>query len=319
MKIIITDLDHDSHQIETDVLGAAGFDFTLLNCKTEDDLIAQAQGAQIAINQYAPFTARVFAALPDLRQIVRYGVGVNNVDLAAASAAGVQVCNVPDYGMNEVSDHALAMTLAVVRKIVPMSAATKAGAWDYALSKPIRRQSEMVVGVIGLGRIGRLYARKMHALGFKVLGQDLFYQPSAADGTDYITPASVEAIITGADIIATFCPLTPETRHLLNAEAFAKMKPGVAIINTSRGGIIDETALAAALVAGQVSGAGIDTTEIEPLPMDSPLRGIDTCLLTPHMAWYSEDAARELKRKVAEEALRFARGQAVNWPVNTPA
>ncbi|MEI4474114.1 C-terminal binding protein [Frigidibacter sp. MR17.24] len=316
MKIIISDLDHDSHQIEKDVLGAAGFDFDLLQCKTEDDLIAQAKGANIVINQYAPFTERVFAALPEVKQIIRYGVGVNNVDLAAATKAGVQVCNVPDYGMNEVSDHALAMTLAVVRKIVPMNASTKSGTWDYAIAKPIRRQSEMTVGVIGLGRIGRLYAKKMNALGFKVLGQDLFYVPSAADGTDYITAASVDEIILGADIIATFCPLTPDTKHMLDADAFARMKDGVVIVNTSRGGIIDEDALAAALTSGKVSGAGLDTTEIEPLPMESPLRGIESCLITPHMAWYSEDAARELKRKVAEEAVRFARGQAVNWPVN---
>lgn len=317
MKIIISDLDHDSHQIEKDVLAAAGFDFDLLQCKTEDDLIAQAKGANIVINQYAPFTERVFAALPEVKQIVRYGVGVNNVDLVAATKAGVQVCNVPDYGMNEVSDHALAMTLALVRKIVPMNASTKSGVWDYAIAKPIRRQSEMTVGVIGLGRIGRLYARKMDALGFKVLGQDPLYQPSAPDGTGYITPATIDQIIGTADIIAVFCPLTPETKHLLGRDAFARAKDGVYVVNTSRGGIIDEDALAEALKSGKCAGAGIDTTEIEPLPATSPLRDFETCLLTPHMAWYSEDSAQELKRKVAEEAVRFARGEAVNWPVNT--
>ncbi|MFV0333507.1 MAG: C-terminal binding protein [Tropicimonas sp.] len=316
MKVVFSDLDHDSHDIEDAILAEVGVSAPLFTCRTEDELITQCAGAQVVLNQYAPFTARVFDALPELKQIVRYGVGVNNVDLEAASKAGVQVCNVPDYGMNEVADHALALSLALLRKVVPMNASCHAGGWDYIEAIPIRRLRELTVGVIGLGRIGQVYARKMNAIDLKVIGYDKFYTPNAKDGTDYIAPATVEEIISTADVIAIFCPLTDETRNLIDAKALAAMKPNAVVVNTSRGGIVDEAALAQALRAGRIAGAAIDTTEIEPLPEDSPLRGIPTCLITPHMAWYSEDSASELKRKVAEEAVRFIRNQPVNWPVN---
>lgn len=316
MKIVFSDLDHASHDIEDEVFTKAGFDVPLLNCRSEDDLIEQAADADIILNQYAPFTTRVFDALPKLKQIIRYGVGVNNVDLEAATSAGVQVCNVPDYGMHEVSDHALALTLAMVRKVVQMNASCRAGRWEYAEAIPISRQSHMTVGLIGLGRIGKLYAHKAHSLGFSVIGYDPFYQPNAEDDTDYISSVTIEEIYSHSDVVAIFCPLTDETRHMVGMEAFAKMKSHAYIVNTSRGGIIDEAALAEALASGAIAGAALDTTEREPLPKESPLWAFNNCLVTPHMAWYSEDAAEELKRKVAEEAVRFASGEKVKWPVN---
>jgi D-3-phosphoglycerate dehydrogenase len=318
MKIVFTDLDHANHDVETEILDRAGFAAPLLRCLNEDELIEQLAGVEIALNQYAPFTRRVFDALPDLKQIIRYGVGVNNVDLEAASAAGVQVCNVPDYGMHEVSDHALALSLALIRKLVPMNAGCQAGRWEYADAIPIRRQTRMTAGVVGLGRIGRLYARKMAALGFNVIAHDRYHQLNAADGTDDIRCLELDALFRETDVIGLFCPLTEETRHMVDDAALARMKPTAYVVNTSRGGIIDEAALAQALTADKLAGAALDTTEREPLPADSPLRGIDNCLVTPHMAWYSEDAALELKRKVAEEAVRFANGEQILWPVNRP-
>ena len=316
MNIVFSDLDHADHDIEQDILASAGFDAPMLACRSEQDLVDQLTDMDIALNQYAPFTRRVLEALPRLKLIVRYGVGVNNVDLEAATAAGVQVCNVPDYGMNEVSDHALALTLALTRKLVPMNRACHQGRWDYVEAIPLRRQSTQTVGLIGLGRIGRLYARKVNALGFRVIGYDAFYRPSAEDGTDYIEAVELDSLYGRADVVAVFCPLTEDTRHLIDAGTLAAMKPGVLLVNTSRGGIIDEVALAEALASGHVAGAGLDTTEREPLEPDSPLWAQPSCLITPHMAWYSEDAAAELKRKVAEEAVRFARGEAVHWAVN---
>ena len=317
MKIIISDCDHSAMEQEKKVLSDAGMSFTLFQCKTEEDAIAQCKGANVIINQYTPMTRRVIEALkPELRQIIRYGVGVNNVDLVAASDNGVQVCNVPDYGMNEVSDHALAMTMALARKIVLMNELTRKGAWDYQKSIPIFRLSEQTVGLVGLGRIGRLYAQTMHALGCRIIGYDLYYKPNAKDGSDFIQSATMDEVIAQSDIIAVNCPLTDETRNLFSDAAFAKMKKTAYIVNTSRGGIIDEAALARALEKGEIAGAALDVTEKEPLAADSPLRKHDNCLLTPHMAWYSEQAGLELKRKVAEEAVRFARGEAVHYPVN---
>ncbi|MDR1828048.1 MAG: C-terminal binding protein [Methylobacteriaceae bacterium] len=317
MKIVVSDCDHENLAQEEQILGAAGLPFTLLKCRTEEETIRDCKGAELVMNQYAPFTRKVIEALrPELKQIVRYGVGVNNIDVAAATDNGVLVCNVPDYGMNEVSDHGIALMMALVRKIPEMNARTHAGEWDYQKSIPIYRLGELTVGVIGLGRIGRLFAKKAAVFGSRILGYDLVYKPNAADGTDFINPASIDEIIGSADIIAVFAPLTPETKDMFDEAAFKKMKKTALLINTSRGGIVNEAALAKALEAGEIAGAALDVAEKEPLPADSPLRAYANCLLTPHMAWYSEQAGKELKRKVAEEIVRFARGEPVHYPLN---
>jgi D-3-phosphoglycerate dehydrogenase len=315
MKLAISDLDHVSHQIEADILSAAGLPFELLDCKSEEDLIAQLQGVEVVLNQYAPFTKRVFSSLPDLRLIVRYGVGLNHIDLEAAAAAGVAVCNVPDYGMNEVSDHAVALSLALVRKLVPMDASTHAGRWDYSEAIPIRRQSQMTVGVVGIGRIGSLYAQKMHALGFRVVAFDPDRDRSRALG-EAIEMVTFDELLGQSDVISIHCPLSSNTRNLFDDFALRRMKSGAYIVNTARGGLIDEDALADALREQRLGGAGLDTLALEPMRMESPLRGLDRCILTPHMAWYSEDAALELKCKVAEEAVRYARGEKLYWVAN---
>ncbi len=301
---------------EEAVFADSGMTFTHLRCRTEDDLIAQCKGVAIVLNQYAPFTGRVFATLgPDLRQIVRYGVGVDHIDIDAATAAGVQVCNVPDYGVHEVSNHALAIILAFERKLVLMNERTKGGAWDYQLAIPIRRMSELTVGIVGFGRIGSALAGKLFPLGCRVIGCDPAYGPGSLRmrGAEWVP---FDRLISESDFITIHCPRTPDTYRLIDAKVFARMKPTAYIINTARGGIIDEAALADALCRGTLAGAALDVVEREPLAADSPLRGLENCLITPHMAWYSEEAGLEMKRKVAEEAIRFARGEPVHYPVN---
>ncbi len=318
MQIVVSDCDHESMQPEEKVFAEAGMTFRMLRCLTEEDLIAECKGANIVLNQYAPFTAKAFAALkPELRQVVRYGVGVNNIDVDAATRFGVQVCNVPDYGVHEVSNHALALILALQRKIPLMNARTKGGAWDYALAIPIRRMSTLTVGVIGVGRIGGALARKLEPLGCRVIGYDPAYGPGSPQmqGAEW---APFDRVVSESDFISLHCPLTPQTRRLFDTAVMGRMKRTAVIVNTARGGVIDEAALAAALRSGALAGAALDVVEREPLPADSPLRGLDNCLITPHMAWYSEEAGVELKRKVAEEAVRFAKGETVQYPVNTP-
>ncbi|SNT22351.1 C-terminal binding protein [Tropicimonas sediminicola] len=318
MKIVVSDCDHESMSIEQKVLSDAGLGFEHYACRSEDDLIAQCEGANAILTQYGPFTDRVLAALrPSLGIIVRYGVGVDTVDLEAATRHGVQVCNVPDYGMYEVSDHALGLMLALVRKIPMISAAAHRGEWDYRLTIPVRRVKDMTVGVLGVGRIGRLFAEKASALGCRVVLCDP-YKPGVCrqlPGTDEV---DFDELLREADVISVHCPLSNETRGILDRGAIARMKPGAILINTARGGIIDEEALAEALASGKLSGAGIDVVESEPLAASSPLLRFDNCIVTPHMGWYSEESAQELKRKVAEEAVRFARGEAPRYPVNTP-
>lgn len=317
MKIVISDCDHSSIDQETAVTAAAGLPAPLwLQCRTEEDVIRECKGAVSVINQYAPITRKVLAALaPELKQVVRYGVGVNNVDLAAATEFGVQVCNVPDYGMHEVSDHTLALMMALTRKIVFMNNRTKAGEWDYQSAIPLFRLSEQTVGTVGMGRNGRLFAKKAAALGCRVIGFDAYYKPVPGDDTA-ITQVSLEELLGSSDCIAVNCPLTEETRGMFSDSAFASMKKTAYIINASRGGIIDEAALVRALEKGEIAGAALDVCEKEPLEAASPLRGFDNCIITPHMAWYSEQAATELKRKAAEEAVRMVTGKPVSYPVN---
>ncbi len=318
MKIVISDCDHDSMSVEERLFAASGLSYTHLACRTEDDVIAECRGAGVIMNQYAPFTTRVFAALrPDLKLIVRYGVGVDNIDLDAATRFGVQVCNVPDYGMYEVSDHALGLMLALVRKLPFITELNRRGIWDYRRTIPVRRISTLTVGVVGVGRIGGLFARKVNALGCRVLGTDPL-RPKLERQHPELSFVSFDELVAESDVISIHCPLTPETLNLFGADALARMKPTALLINTARGGIIDETALADALARGAIGGAAIDTVAREPLAADSPLLSHANCLVTPHMAWYSEESAEELNRKVAEESIRFVKGEAVRYPVNSP-
>lgn len=314
MRVIITDCDHDSIEIEKKVFAEAGMEVELRQAVTEDEVIAQCQNAEIFIVQYARISERVMENCPCLRYVVRYGVGVDTIDLAAASRHGIQVGNVPDYGMNEVADHAIALAMSMLRKTVEMNAYTRNEKWDYTKAIPIHRFSELTAGVVGLGRIGRNFAQKMHALGFHVIGFDPFFK--ATEETDkYVTPVSMEDLIAQSDVISLHCP-ADGNKDLFCAGTFRKMKNTAILINVARGGIINEKDLDQALADGEIAGAALDCMTGEPVGKDSPLFRHENLIVTPHMAWYSEEAAAELKRKVAEEAVRFARGEAIYYPVN---
>lgn len=315
MKICVTDCDHVNMKQEDAVFEQAGMTYTLLQCHTEDDLIRECGEYNVAINQYAPFTERVLRELsPTLKQIVRYGVGVNNVDLEAATKYGVQVCNVPDYGMNEVADQAMALTLALWRKVNFIASDTKKGNWDYAKAIPIRRLPGSTVGIIGLGRIGKTYAKRMSGFDVKLIACDPRMETGAVVAGATVCP--FEEVIANADVISIHAPLDESTRNSFCTETFRKMKNTALLVNTARGGIINEDDLYHALKDGEIAGAGIDVIEHEPIAKDHPLLSLDNCILTPHISWYSEEAAEELKRKVAEEAVRFSKGEPVAYPVN---
>ena len=314
MRVIITDCDHDNIDIEKKVFADAGMSVELKQAITEDEVIAQCQDAEIFIVQYAKITEKVMDSCPCLKYIVRYGVGVDTIDIPAATRHGIQVGNVPDYGMNEVADHAIALALSMIRKAIEMNAFTKNQKWDYARSIPIHRFSEMTVGVIGLGRIGRNFAQKMHALGFKVIGTDPCFQPTPETDA-FVKPVSMEEVITQSDVISLHCPADGNL-NLFCAETFKKMKNTAILINVARGGIINEKDLDQALSDGEIGGAALDCMLGEPVSKDSPLFRHENLIVTPHMAWYSQEAAQELKRKVAEESVRFARGEAIHYPIN---
>ncbi|MGI6160910.1 MAG: C-terminal binding protein [Christensenellales bacterium] len=316
-KIFITDLDHVSIEVEKSVLDPSGIPYEWVQCRTEDAVIEKCQGATALMIQYAPITEKVIAALPELKIVVRYGVGVNNIDIDAATKHGVLVCNVPDYGFEEVANHTVALMYALTRKIVLMNNHTKTVGWDYSPSLPIYRYSEQTVGVVGVGRIGQAFAEKMHAIGFNVIATDDYAVKIGIPIPDYIKMVSIDELIKTSDIISVHCPLE-FSKDLIGDAEFKQMKPNVFILNTSRGGIINEEALDRALEQKLIAGAGFDVMVKEPADLSHPLFRHENFLCTPHMAWYSEEASLELKRKTAEEAVNFTLGKPVRYALNKP-
>lgn len=314
MKVIITDCDHENMDIEEKIFADAGIEMELKQAFSEDEVIEQCQDGDIFIVQYANITEKVMDHCPKLKYVVRYGVGVDTVDVPAATSRGIQVGNVPDYGMNEVADHAIALALALSRKIVKMDAFTKDEKWDYIESIPVHRFSEQTVGVVGLGRIGRNFAKKMNGLGFRVIGTDPYFH-ATRETEEYLTAVSMDEVIEQSDIISLHCP-ADGNKDLFNEETFKKMKNTAVLINVARGGIINENDLEQALTKGELGGAALDCMVGEPVGTDSPLFKHKNVIVTPHMAWYSEEAAKELKRKVAEESVRFAKGEPIHYPIN---
>ncbi len=311
-SVFVTDCDHGSVAIEQRIVETAGLGLELRQCRTEAEVASVCRDAAGLIVQYAPITRTVLAALPHCRVVVRYGVGTDTVDVDAATEHGVAVCNVPDYGVEEVSDHALALLLALGRRIVTLDRAVRGGDWSLASSPDVRRLRGRVLGLVGLGRIGRAVARKALALGFEVVAHD----PVAAPPEPGVTNVGLDELLARSDFVSLHAPLVPATRHLFDDAAFRRMKPGAFLINTARGGLVDTDALTRALADGRLAGAGIDVLEHEPIAPGHPLLDQPNCLLTPHAGWFSQDAFAELKTKAAEEAVAVLTGAAPRYCLN---
>jgi D-3-phosphoglycerate dehydrogenase / 2-oxoglutarate reductase len=303
--VIITDCDHGTIVPEEAVLRAAGVEYRLHQAKSEEDVIAVARDADAIILQYAPVTGRVLDGLPRCRIAVRYGVGVDTVDLAAATERGVMVANVPDYCIEEVSDHAIAMLLSLWRGVTTYDRAIRNGTWSTTERQPMPRLAGKVFGVIGVGRIGTQAARKAAGVGMRVIGYDPYLSSLPAG----IRQVTLDELLQQADAVSLHMPLTVESRHLINEAALRKMKPSALLVNTARGGIVDTAALIRALREGWIAGAALDVLEQEPVPRDSPLLSLPNVIVNPHASWYSDESVPELKRKTAEIAVAVLRGQ----------
>jgi D-3-phosphoglycerate dehydrogenase / 2-oxoglutarate reductase len=297
--VLITDCDHPDIEVERSVFAAAGLDVRLARCRTEDDVLAAGSGAAALLVQYAPVSAKVLDGLPQCRVVGRYGVGLDCVDVSAAAARGVAVVHVPDYAVQEVSDHAIALTLAWCRRIAAYSSSVRSGRWQVRSGGLVHRLSALRFGVIGLGRIGRETARKAAALGFDVVGHDVV----PPDGPP-VPLVSLEDLLRTSDVVSLHVPLTAATRHLIDAPRLALMRPSAALVNTSRGGLVDQTALTEAILAGRLAGAALDVLEREPPDHADPLLACDQVIITPHVAFYSEESLIELKRKAAENIVQ---------------
>ena len=312
--VIVADCDHPSIEIEQEVLRGICPELAWHACLSEDEIIARCADGEGLLIQYAPMTRRVLEKLPRCKVIVRYGVGVDTIDLQAAAERGIVVSNVPDYGTHEVSDHALAMMLCLTRKIAQANAQVKSGQWDFRLMYPLHRHQTQTIGIVGIGRIGQAMAHKTHALGMKVLAYDPC--PNLAALPDYIQLTELEDLLRRSDVVSVHCPLTEATRHLLDEKRLRLMKPTAYLVNTARGHIVDEEALCRVLTEKKLAGAAMDVLAKEPGPATHPLFKHENFYCTPHMAWHSEESALELKRKAAEEVLRVLSGEVPWYRVN---
>ncbi|GGC83774.1 dehydrogenase [Thalassobacillus devorans] len=309
-KVLLTDHEFKHLAYEEEVFEEAGvtINFVKAQCKTEEEVIEHAKDADAILNQYAPVSRRVIESLEKCKIISRYGVGVNTIDIEAAKKKDIVVANVPDYGMEEVSNHALALILSWARKVTLLNNEVKKGNWDFKLGVPIHRFDNQTVGVLGFGRIPRCLMDKVKPLGFKLAAYDPFVPAEEMEKAG-VRKMELEEIIEKADYISIHVPLIKDTFHLINKERLNKMKPNAVIINTARGPIVDEAALAEALAEGTIAGAALDVTEEEPISLSSPLLGMDNVLITPHSAWYSEEAMVELRRKAALNIVQVLTGE----------
>ncbi|GAE33744.1 C-terminal binding protein [Halalkalibacter akibai] len=316
-KVVVTDYEFATLAPEQEVLSQVeGVEFVAVQCRTEDEVIAAAKDADGLINQYAPITRKVIESLPNLKVVSRYGVGVNTIDIDAATEHGVMVGNVTDYCMDEVSDHAFALIMACARKVVLLNEAVKAGNWDFKVSVPIFRLRGRVLGLIGLGRIPQSLAQKAQAFGMKVVAYDPFVPADVAAGLN-VELLELNDLCAQADFVSVHAPLIDATKGMIGEEQFKAMKKEAFIVNTARGPVIDEKALIAALQQGEIAGAGLDVVEEEPIQADNPLLKMDNVILNPHVAWYSEEAQLELKRKTAQNVADVLSGYYPTYLFNT--
>ena len=317
-SVIVTDaLEMLTPAIER--LSADGVEVEVVEDGTShEELIERASARPVIITAVTTYGAAEIASLAATRLIVRAGIGYDTIDVAAATDAGILVANVPDFCIDEVADHTIALLLAAVRRLPEtLSIWRQTSGWHGMVAlPPIHRLRGQRLGLIGVGRIGRAVATRARSFGLNVVGYDPFLSHAAVPDID-IELLELDELLATSDIVSLHCPLTDDTRHLIDSAGIAAMKPGAVLVNAGRGGLVDLDALAAGVGSGHVRGAALDVLDGEPDPnLQHPLLSMPNVLLTPHVAWYSIEARRELALKTAQEALRFIDVGRVENPVN---
>lgn len=307
-KIVIEDSDFTKSDLEKNMIEGAGIEFARFQDRSATGIIKNCADADGIITAFGDFSREVFAALPRLQVVSRSGVGYDTIDLPAATEFGVAVCNVPGYATEVVSDHAIALCMAVLRRLPEMNADIRNGIWNPTGQRPMGQVYGRTFGVVGMGDIGRAVARKAYGLGFKVIcwSHSLVPGRRTPEGYDVVT---YEELLKQSDVVSYHTALVPATHHLLNADNIKLLRPDCIVINTSRGAVIDTAAVADALKAGAIWGAGIDVFEEEPLAADDPLLSAPHALLTPHAAYWSEEAGHELRVRMTQNAIDVVLGR----------
>jgi D-3-phosphoglycerate dehydrogenase len=313
--IAITDSVFPSLDPAKQALARLDPEYRMSKSSAADDILAAARDADAVLVTYAKLPGELLRQLTRCKAIGRFGLGVDNIDLPAAKECGIAVNYVPDYCLREVSDHAMALLLALARKVTLSNKLVQSGRWEVPPIVPLRRLEGQVLGLIGFGNIPRTLAPKAQAFGLKVITHDPYVSKDilAQTGVEGVT---LDDLLARSDFISVHAPLLPATRGLVNAAAFAKMKKGALLINTARGPLVDEAALVAALDSGHLGGAALDVVTTEPLAKGSPLVGRDNVILTPHTAFYSVEAMDELQTKCASDVARVLSGEKAVYPIS---
>lgn len=311
-RVVVTDATFPDVAKEEAAARAAGAVFERHACKTAEEVAAAVKGANVAVVQFAPLTRAAIEGLAPGATAIRYGVGYNNFDVPALNDHAVKAAYVPDYCTAEVADHTAASLLALLRKLPALDASVRKGEWAaVGVSKPLKSFSETTVGFLGFGRIAQEVAARLAPFGFRFMAHDPYFTGSFPR----LTLTDLPGLLAGSDALTLHAPATPETTGIINATTLAQMKRTAVLVNTARGDLIDEPALAAALTAGNLAGAALDVFQTEPLPPDNPLRQAPNLLLGPHAAWYSDVAVDRLQSLVADEITRALTGQGVRKPI----
>jgi D-3-phosphoglycerate dehydrogenase len=313
--VVVTDYVFPDLEPTKKVMERIDAEIRVAASRETEDVLAVARDADGIITCYADMNAEVIGQLENCKIITRTGTGYNNIDVAAATEAGIRVANVRAYCDDEVSDHAMALLLGLIRKISYLNAAVHNGTWDESMAKPLHRIRGSVLGLAGFGNIPRQVAVKAQAFGMTVQAFDP-YCDAETFASAGVTGVSLDELIATSDHISVHAPLTDETHHMFDADAFSRMKPGTLLVNTARGPLVDVDALADALDSGQIAGAGLDVLPTEPPTSDLRLIGRDDVLLTPHVGFYSENSVHDLQAGAAEQVALVLSGQEPQFPVN---
>jgi D-3-phosphoglycerate dehydrogenase / 2-oxoglutarate reductase len=313
-KVVLTDQVFPTVEVEREMLRAIDAEIEILDDSSHESIARRATDADALLTTYAAIDARLMESLVRCRIIARYGIGVDNIDLDAAKERGIVVTNVPDYCVDEVADHTIALLLTATRKIVAGDRVVRSGGWGISELRPIHRLRSRTLGLVGFGHIGRAVSVRANALGLSVKIYDPYIAETATEGLDVQRVDDLDELLRQSDIVSVHAPLVPATSGMFDATAIAKMKDGAVLINTSRGPIVQTAAVTDALRAGQLGAAALDVFDSEP-PDPAAIEGLDNLVATPHSAFYSEESIQESQRKAAEAIVDVLQGRAPRYRI----
>lgn len=322
MKLVVTDYIEENLDWEAEQCRQAGIEFAAyqLKFKPEAEVLAKVADADVIVVNMVKFDASLISKLTKCKVLIRHGIGYDNVDVDACTRRGIVFAYQPDYCKEDVAEHAIALIFACARKVVAsrrtLDRSSAAGQWDFGGLFPIHRMHGKTLGIVGVGRIGSRVYRKLLHFGFKIIGTDPYLSEKRKAELTGLQWVDKETLFRTSDYITIHTPLNPETRHLVNAEALAWMKPTAYLVNTSRGPMVDAVALAQACAEKRIAGAAIDVFDVEPPPTDHPLFGLDNVILTPHIGWASAEAGWEIRESIMNDVRAHQAGRLPRCIVN---